>query len=349
MIRVGIVGCNFGHSVHLPAFRIDRRCEVVALAGANVARVEMLARDSGIEAAFGDWSALVEDERVDAVTIATPPALQPTIALRALALNKPVFVEKPLAVDLETAAKLLEQAASTRQPTIIDFEFPEITAWRRAKALLVQGAIGKLRHVVVTWNVENAVTRLRLKNWKSSRDAGGGVLGNFVCHCLYYLEWFCGPFQRLSARMFELPGRAAHEETTAVLTFDFRSGAAASLTVSCASYAGSGHRLEFYGEDGALMLINEESDYIRGFRLVHAKRPNNRTPIPVDDPLENVHADGRIAPVARLAARFIDTIEGGKVAEPTLTHGYRVQQLMAAARRSHDLGTWVDVEAEVSK
>jgi hypothetical protein len=37
--------------------------------------------------------------------------------------------------------------------------------------------------------------------------------------------------------------------------------------MSCASYVGSGHRLEFYGEDGILMLINETPDYVPGYRL----------------------------------------------------------------------------------
>ena len=42
--------------------------------------------------------------------------------------------------------------------------------------------------------------------------------------------------------------------------------------MSCASYLGSGHRLEFYGEDGTLTLVNETADYMRGFRLQPAAR-----------------------------------------------------------------------------
>ena len=73
MIRLGIVGCNYGRAVLLPAFRADPRCEVVALAGTNAARTTELARESGIPQAFGDWKAMIEQANIDAVVIAVPP------------------------------------------------------------------------------------------------------------------------------------------------------------------------------------------------------------------------------------------------------------------------------------
>ena len=42
MIRLGIVGSNYGRTVLLPAFRADPRCEVVALAGSDAARTAEL-------------------------------------------------------------------------------------------------------------------------------------------------------------------------------------------------------------------------------------------------------------------------------------------------------------------
>jgi predicted dehydrogenase len=349
VIRLGIVGCNYGRTVQLPAFRADRRCEVIALAGTDASRTAELAREAGIQHAFGDWAMLVEHRHVDAVAIATPPQLQPRIALRALALGKPVFVEKPLAPNLADARAMLKQAASSGRPAIIDFEFSEIMAWRHARSLLDGGAVGRLRHVVVTWNVENAATRLHLRSWKTSRAAGGGALGNFVCHCFHYLEWFCGPIRGLSARLSGLPAGDGDEEVTVALAFTFRSGVSGSLAMSCASFLGSGHRLELYGDDGTIMLVNKTSDYMRGFELLHARRPAAAlAPVAVEDPLDGRFADGRIAPVARLAARFLDAIEERGPASPGFAEGYRVQQLMDAAQRSHALGRWVETPTEVS-
>src|SRR6187455_3654889 len=119
VIRLGIVGTNYGRTVQLPAFRADPRCEVIALAGSNAARTAEFARADNIAKAYGDWRTLVEDSNVQAVAIATLPSLQTEIALRALELGKPVFAEKPLAGDLANASKLLKAAQVSGLPTMI--------------------------------------------------------------------------------------------------------------------------------------------------------------------------------------------------------------------------------------
>jgi predicted dehydrogenase len=83
MIGVGIVGCNYGRTVLVPAFRYDPRCEVIVLAGTETARTAALARAANVGRAFGEWEALVEEPSVAAVAVAVPPHLQPAIARRA--------------------------------------------------------------------------------------------------------------------------------------------------------------------------------------------------------------------------------------------------------------------------
>ena len=156
---------------------------------------------------------------------------------------------------------------------MIDFNFPELPAWRRAKAMLDAGAVGRLRHVVVTWNVENQATRLRLKSWKTNGAGGGGLLGNFVSHSFHYLEWFCGTISGLGGRAFTLPESDA--DGSIALALAFASGAGGSLQMSCAAFLGSGHRIEFYGDDGTLVLANPTLDYFRGFELMHARRADD--------------------------------------------------------------------------
>jgi predicted dehydrogenase len=143
MIGVGIVGCNYGRNVLIPAFHRDARCEVVALAGTEAERTAELARAANVARGFGSWQALVEQDAVAVVAIAVPPDLQPAIAQRALELGKPVFLEKPLAANLAGARMIIESARRSGCPTIIDFNFPELPSWRRVKTILDGGAIGR--------------------------------------------------------------------------------------------------------------------------------------------------------------------------------------------------------------
>jgi predicted dehydrogenase len=328
--------------VLVPAFRTDPRCEVVALAGSDAARAAEHARAAAVARGLGDWRTLVDDAAVDAVAIAVPPDLQPEIARRALGLGKAVFVEKPLAADLAGATAMLEAARAGKRPTVIDFNFPELASWQRARTMLHAGEIGRLRHVVVTWNVENQATRLRLDSWKTRATGGGGLLGNFVSHCLHYLEWFCGPIVGLSARIFPLPDEDA--EGSIAMALAFESGAGASLQMSCASFLGSGHHVEFYGEDGSLVLANPTLDYFRGFELSHARRADAALqPIAVEDFGAEAIPDVRVVPVAKLVRRFIDACEQGGTPAPGFAEGYRVQVLIDAARRAHAEGRWISV------
>jgi len=346
MIGIGIVGCNYGRTVLVPAFRQDPRCEVVALAGTDAARTAELARAVNVPRGVGSWQAVVEERAVAVIAVAVPPDLQPAIAQRALELGKPVFLEKPLAADLAGAQAILESARKSARPAIIDFNFPQLLSWRRAKTILDEGVIGRLRNVVVTWNFANRATRLRLESWKTRGDGGGGLLGNFVSHCFYNLEWLCGPISGLTARLFALPGRDA--DGSIVLALAFASGAGGSLQVSCASFLGSGHRIELYGEDGTLVLSNPTADYFRGFELRFARQGDDALkPIAIEDADAEPFSDSRISPVRRLVRRLIDACESGGSPSPGVAEGYRVQCLLDAARRAHATGRWIDVAPPV--
>jgi predicted dehydrogenase len=183
---------------------------------------------------------------------------------------------------------------------------------------------------------------LRLDSWKTRGDGGGGLLGNFVSHCFYNLEWLCGPISGLSARLFALPDRNA--DGSIAMALAFASGAGGSLQVSCASLLGSGHRIELYGEDGALALANPTADYFRGFELSFARQGDDALkPIAIEDADEKPFPDSRISPVSRLVRRLIDACESGSSPSPGVAEGYRVQCLIHAARRAHASGRWIDV------
>ena len=114
-----------------------------------------LAQAADIPLAFGDWRELVEHPDVDAVAIATPPSLQPEIAIRALELRQAGVRRKADGRrSRRRRAHGAGRRASGRPPWSISIS-AQILSWRKAKALLDEGAIGRLRHVAVNWNVEN--------------------------------------------------------------------------------------------------------------------------------------------------------------------------------------------------
>jgi len=156
----------------------------------------------------------------------------------------------------------------------------------------------------------------------------------------------CGPISGLTARVFPLPDRNA--DVSIALALAFASGAGGNLQVSSASFLGSGHRIELYGEDGTLVLSNSTVDYFRGFKLWLGRQGDDALkPIAIEDADENQFADSRTAPVSRLVRRFMDACERGGSPSPGVAEGYRVQCLIDAAQRAHATGRWIDVAPPV--
>jgi len=341
-VCIGIVGMGFGQQGHLPAFRADPRCEVVAICASTNERAASFAKRHAIDRSYGNWRDLAADPDVDAISIATPPGLQTDIALAALANGKAVLCEKPLALSYSAGLAMVAAAERAHVANMIDFEYPEVDLWRKAKSVLDSKGIGNLRHVQIAWNTETYVNKTRLESWKIYREQGGGALNLFGSHAFHYLEWLLGQrIMRLSCRLARQPGDTRTSDTLAAITVEFESGLVGTLAISSDAFLGNGHRLEFYGDHGALALDNRTPDYLDGFQLFYGTRESNR--LEPFSPAGQSDQDGRVVTVGRIVHRFVDWIATGAPSAPSFRDGLRVQRLLDAARQSDQAGCWVSI------
>lgn len=315
----------------MPAFRADPRCEVTAIAGSAPGRAEAVARELGIPAAFPDWTSLVGAADVDIVSIATPPRIQPDIAIEAARRGRHLFCEKPLADSGARARDVLAMARATRIVHGIDFLFPEIEVWRQARAILMRGSIGRLQHFAYAWRVETYASRMNTLTWKNRLDEGGGALGNLASHAFYNIEWLLGSVSAI--RSFVMPD-GSRESRAADGVVELEGGATGTLSISTDAFLGCGHVLEIYGDEGTLVLSNTTSDYANGFTLRLGTRSAPALS-PVDVASAHAVVDGRLPLVAALVSRLVDAIEGGNPMSPSLADGARVQDLLDLAAAGH--------------
>jgi predicted dehydrogenase len=342
-INIGIIGAGFARNVHLPAFRSCRGCDVLGLVSRDPDISSKARMEYGLKKTYVSWRKMIEDPDIDAVSIAVPPSEQPQIAMEAFARRKAVLCEKPLSSDLRSAEELLESSISAGTPNMVDFEFPEIELWKKARHLVRNGEIGPLRHITVNWNVETFANKTGLKSWKTDIDKGGGALNTFVSHVFYYLEWFGGPLKGLQARIHKIPGDSRSGDSLNMISAEFTSGVPCSIVVSTHSFMGKGHQVTFFGDEGTLVLDNPTRDYISGFRMLITKRgTDDFTPVSSDDDTHNISTDGRIGAVSGIVHRFIEWISGSSPCKPDLADGFRVQTLIEACRLSSCSGKWID-------
>lgn len=343
--RVAVIGTRFGQHGHVPAFQADSRCEVVGICATNVDRTREIATKLDLAKAYGDWREVVDDVDVDVVSIATPPDVQPGIALAAIEKGKAVFCEKPLSVSIADAEKLVEAAMRNGVANTVNFEFPQGDMWRHARQMIDQGSIGQIRTAEVSWHVLIYANRMGLKNWKTDAARGGGALFNFVSHVFHYLELIGGKIDRISAHLHSTRADAPQGDTLVQAMVEFASGATASIAVNTDTGPTNIHRVAIYGDSGTILLENQSKDYIDGFRLWHGRRDQDSMRI-VDPPARSDSdntTDGRSVATSRLVRQFVDAIETGHAASPTFEVALRVQRLLDAARRSHETRNWVNV------
>ena len=119
--RVGIAGAGFGVHAHLPALLAHPRFEVVALASPKTA--SRVAAERGIAHAFRSCSEMLAACELDAVTIATPPFAHCEDVLASLSAGKHVVCEKPFALNVNQAQKMVGAAGSAGTACGVAHEF----------------------------------------------------------------------------------------------------------------------------------------------------------------------------------------------------------------------------------
>lgn len=339
-IRVGIVGVGYGQAVLVPAFRLDPRFEIVALASARPGKACEVAKKLGVPESTDAWEALISHPSIDALALAVPPLVQPDIATIAAVAGQHLFLEKPLAADLAGARRILGSVRVGRVANVVDFEFTALPAFRRLRELTL--AEGGARRIDVAWHVRTYANEKRLVSWKTDPGQGGGALLSFASHALHYLEWLAGPATRIRAVLGKADDDPRPGETRAVIEFDFASGASARLDLDTDSDSGPLHALALRTRSCLYHLRNPGQDYIHGFGL--DRTVGDGPARSMGDLALTGHADGRIAAAAILASALADRMEGKPSEAPDVEAATRVQLLLDAAQRSHKAGNWISLE-----
>jgi len=352
-IGVGIIGTGFGSSVHLPAFTAAEDCRVLGITSRDTLRAQAAADKFGVKV-YLDWQEMMADPAIHAVSIATPPVPHRQIIEAALKAGKSVLCEKPFCLTVDDAAAMFTLAQEKNVTHALNFLFRELPAFQLLQAKAKDPAYAP-RHIEVRWVVGSWADPARLWSWHNDKEQGGGILGALVVHAMDYLEWMFGPLARVSAQLgTAIPSRLDRDGTVQPVTaFDhchvlgvFQSGASLTCTVSNVAPGGTGHRIELHGAQKTIVVNSDTvQDYGKGFHVM--ERPIGSLEwqdISPTSPPDLSEADGRIALMKPVAARFIRAVRDGKTDyAPSFQQGYRTRLLIDLIEQAHSTGRWVDI------
>ncbi|WP_231426809.1 Gfo/Idh/MocA family protein [Pedobacter sp. Leaf250] len=195
-IKWGIIGCGDVTEVKSgPAFNKVPNSSLVAVMRRDAAKAADYAKRHGVPKWYDDATALINDPEVDAIYIATPPLQHEEYAIQALATGKPVYVEKPMALNSEAAKRMTAAAKQHNVKLSVAHYRREQPLFLKIKALLAQNAIGDIRFVDLKMlqPKRNDLIAKAESNWRMDPAiAGGGLFHDLAPHQLDLMLYFFG-------------------------------------------------------------------------------------------------------------------------------------------------------------
>jgi predicted dehydrogenase len=248
-VGIGFIGAgNFAQSVLLPRFS---KSKSVALVGVSTA-TGMNARTAADRFGFGycstDTAALLRDDAVHAVVVATRHGSHAKFAADALRAGKAVFVEKPLAITEDGLARVLEAQAESGQLLTVGFNRRFSSLASELKKSLPTTPLA------ITYRV-NAGPIPR-DSWIHDPEEGGGRIIGEVCHFVDLIQFLTGS-DLVEVFAHSLGGTTAELHDTVTISLRYRNGSVASINYfSTGDRSFPKERIEVFG-GGTIGILDD--------------------------------------------------------------------------------------------
>ncbi|MEM1235257.1 MAG: Gfo/Idh/MocA family oxidoreductase [Pseudomonadota bacterium] len=359
-IGIGIVGGGYMGKAHAVAysavgavFNTRLRPILRSVAASTPESASRYAAAFGFERAAQSWEALVADEEVDAVIIASPQAHHRSIAEAAFASGKHVFCEKPLGASLEDSRAMVAAADASGKVHMVGFNYIRTPASQFAYQLLQEGRLGE----IVSFRGEHTEDFLadpdEPANWRTETTAAG-CMGDLSPHPINCAQRFMGPIEELHAVVetvhADRGGVAVKNDDQATILLKFTSGVSGSLFCSrVATGRKMGYAYQIDGTKGAIRFDGEDQNaiwlYLRegpeaeqGFRKI-LTGPAHPDYLPFCQ--GPGHGTGYQDQIIIEAKDFLEAIDAGQPRWPSFHEGMEVNRVVKAALASSRERSWV--------
>lgn len=195
-VHWGIIGCgDVAEKKSGPAFNKVDNSRLVAVMRRNMQKAKDYAERHGVPRWYNNAEQLINDPEVNAVYIATPPLFHEQYTIMALRAGKPVYVEKPIAVNASAAQRMLNACLTTGTKLSVAHYRREQPLFKKIRFLIEDGAIGIVRmaNLELFQPPHPGIATPTPENWRVDPEiAGGGLFHDLAPHQLDLVIYFFG-------------------------------------------------------------------------------------------------------------------------------------------------------------
>jgi predicted dehydrogenase len=251
----GIIGCGDVTEIKSgPAFNKVSNSTLVAVMRRDAEKAKGYAQRHQVPRWYNDASKLINDPEVNAIYIATPPSTHEMYALAAINAGKPVYVEKPMALNYTAAQKMATAASEKKIKLVVAHYRRAQPLFRKVKELINNKVIGEIRLArmecfmpplskeeladeKIAWRVNPAIS-------------GGGLFYDLAPHQLDLMCYFFGPVEKATGIAAKQGTHYAADDLVAGNIL-FKNGTAFN-GIWCFNMAAPTDRCEIFGAGGKI-------------------------------------------------------------------------------------------------
>jgi predicted dehydrogenase len=372
-IGIGVVGMGWMGEAHSRSYRLvgdrfhDREIDarLIACADADRGRAEAARERFGFERATVDWTDVIADPAVEALSITAPNDTHLAVIRAAVSAGKHVLCEKPVG---RTPAETLEAAAlasGTGLITFVGYNYRWAPVVQHARDLIAAGELGELTHYRGRFLNGYAKDPNGVLSWRFQESQGYGTLSDLLSHAIDMAHLLAGPIADvvgnrrtfITSRPLPRPGGTHYDTAGAddprgdVTNEDYVgalvrfAGGAQGTLEACRVITGSQCDLGFevHGTRGALAWSFERMNELRFYRRDDARPADEGWTMELSGPAHPRHRAfnpgwgtglGFDDLKAIEAAEFLTAVARGVPAAPSFEDAAavaRVQQAIAAS------------------
>lgn len=200
VIRWGMIGCGAVTEIKSgPAYQKTDGFQLHTVMRRDPVLAKDYAARHQVEHYTDNALALIHDDAIDAVYIATPPDSHQEYALKVAAAGKICCIEKPLAPSYEECLTINNTFKKANLPLFVAYYRRSLPRFNKVKSILAEGEIGGIRHI--SWHLNKPANQLDLagdKNWRTDKSiALGGYFDDLASHGLDLFAYLLGNYRQV--------------------------------------------------------------------------------------------------------------------------------------------------------
>jgi predicted dehydrogenase len=214
-INWGIIGCgNVTEVKSGPAFNKVKGSRLLAVMRRDAGKARDYALRHNVPYWYDDAGKILDNPDINAVYVATPPGTHAYYAIRAMQAGKPVYVEKPMALNYGECLEMIRVSEKTGVPLFVAYYRRMLPGFLKIRKIIESGKIGTPRFFSIRffrpplpedtayplpWRVDPAIS-------------GGGYVFDLGSHQLDFIDYVLGPIEAVSSLSFNQAGLYGPED-----------------------------------------------------------------------------------------------------------------------------------------